>query len=121
MKYYIIVLTSFAIASASLTGCAQEKPKLKYIDAEVVQICIEGTYYVRTPDANCDKSPKQAGNNWAYIIDDPTFPPEIPGVGQQVKPRGRFVYDKPADKGPIVRVPAEGALFPARLVKVISY
>ena len=80
----------------------------------MVQMCAESVSYIRMPDADCEPR-KDPQYNWIYLIDNPVFPREIPAVGQMVRPRERFTYQRPTNKGEIVRVPAEGALFAARM------
>jgi hypothetical protein len=105
-----VVVLSMSIASLT-SGCNKD---LEVIEAPVVQLCVEGVNYMRVADDECDKADKKPYNNWVYIVDNPVFHAEIPAVGEYVRPRQWFTYQKPTDKGEIVRVPAEGAIFADR-------
>jgi hypothetical protein len=111
LKKISITLVIIAVFIAFWSVIRQD---LKVVEAPVVEMCVEGVSYIRLPDADCEPR-KEPHYNWIYIVDHPRFPREIPAVGDAVRPRERFTYQRPTNKGEIVRVPAEGALFAVRM------
>lgn len=106
-------LAAFAAASIMVCGaCAKQqptpKPTKQLIDAKQVQLCIDLATRVRFEEHWCTQ--KQDGYTWVYVLDDPTFPAELPAVAEVLQGGQARLQPETGGAAPVL-IPAEGAVF----------
>jgi predicted small lipoprotein YifL len=98
-------------AAVLLAGCPKKQPTFvppkPPLEFTIVVVCTDIATFVRVPDQAClDGEP---GYWWLYIRDHPSWPAELPAVGERLE-NGRGDPALPID-GPIGHVPTEGGYF----------